>query len=727
MLSEESFHRAYSLLRKVQGDRAASELACCQFRRTLADTVNDEWTNSIAAVDEEEGSAQSVLTAFDEALNIFGHSYERFKQMCTDETQVPELCLQIKVVIFPILAPKLLRVLERVFQVGFDVYSKLQGSAHLGEEQSDACHGCGKELSSCCCHHLLQLFRSIIEKMGRLHLLDRLANHTAVRVAFGTVEKKVKNVYISGDFSSSHLDDLVRWLRGALLPWLGEMCANSDALHRQTDRLEAFLFDSVGRRLISQLFDIVVDFPDSSPALQDLTTCLDRALLRAHLTDSLQRDVSQRLLHIGVNTDDVLNAYTSAVKSLRILDPSGVIMQAVCQPIRQYLRNRTDTVRCIVSFLTDQRQDELGAELCKREGLALDDPDADPDDADDFDLSSQQDWTKWSPDPVDAPVDDSRRSRRSADLISMLIGVYGSKDLFVKEYRQLLSERLLKSRDHDIDAELRYLEMLKIRFGETELQQCEVMLKDIKDSARIDDFAAQHQNLPFSVSVRILSAHFWPKQRDERLTLPDALQLGLASYNQRFQMLKASRTLEWIPSMGSVEVQLEIDERDVILTVSPALAAIIWLFQEKETWTTDELSARLTARSSTVRRRAKWWQIAGLLEQRPAGSDTWTLCSSAPSTERMQAHAETADSDSDDEQSRQESDVDALEMYWTYVSGLLANLDSLKTERVHSLLSMVSSPGQQGPTLETVNAFLQRKVKQNLLIFSAGAYKAPRK
>lgn len=115
------------------------------------------------------------------------------------------------------------------------------------------------------------------------------------------------------------------------------------------------------------------------------------------------------------------------------------------------------------------------------------------------------------------------------------------------------------------------------------------------------------------------------------------------------------------------------------------------------------------------------------MEQRAGAADTWTLCSSAPSTERIQAHAETADSDSDDEQSRQESDVDALEMYWTYVSGLLANLDSLKAERVHSLLSMVSSPGQQGPTLETVNAFLQRKVKQNLLIFSAGAYKAPRK
>ncbi|VDK30187.1 unnamed protein product [Anisakis simplex] len=36
---------------------------------------------------------------------------------------------------------------------------------------------------------------------------------------------------------------------------------------------------------------------------------------------------------------------------------------------------------------------------------------------------------------------------------------------------------------------------------------------------------------------------------------------------------------------------------------------------------------------------------------------------------------------------------------------------------------MFASPGQQGPSLETVIAFLQRKVKQNLLTCSNGLYK----
>jgi anaphase-promoting complex subunit 2 len=46
----------------------------------------------------------------------------------------------------------------------------------------------------------------------------------------------------------------------------------------------------------------------------------------------------------------------------------------------------------------------------------------------------------------------------------------------------------------------RNLEILKIRFGEGPLQVCEVMLKDMTDSKRID----QHVQSQSSVSVRKL-------------------------------------------------------------------------------------------------------------------------------------------------------------------------------------------------------------------------------
>ena len=44
------------------------------------------------------------------------------------------------------------------------------------------------------------------------------------------------------------------------------------------------------------------------------------------------------LSDIGVNTSDILTAYIAAIRALRILDPVGVILELVCDPVMKYLR-----------------------------------------------------------------------------------------------------------------------------------------------------------------------------------------------------------------------------------------------------------------------------------------------------------------------------------------------------------------------------------------------------
>lgn len=68
----------------------------------------------------------------------------------------------------------------------------------------------------------------------------------------------------------------------------------------------------------------------------------------------------------------------------------------------------------------------------------------------------------------------------------MLVNIYGSKELFVKEYGNLLADRILTHFNYDTEKEIRYLELLKLRFGESQLHFCEVMLKDVADSRRIN-------------------------------------------------------------------------------------------------------------------------------------------------------------------------------------------------------------------------------------------------
>lgn len=46
----------------------------------------------------------------------------------------------------------------------------------------------------------------------------------------------------------------------------------------------------------------------------------------------------------------------------------------------------------------------------------------------------------------------------------MIVGIIGSKDQLVNEYRVMLAEKLLSKSDYDIDSEIRTLELLKAGF-----------------------------------------------------------------------------------------------------------------------------------------------------------------------------------------------------------------------------------------------------------------------
>lgn len=54
------------------------------------------------------------------------------------------------------------------------------------------------------------------------------------------------------------------------------------------------------------------------------------------------------------------------------------------------------------------------------------------------------------------------RNQRKVDILGMIVGIIGSKDQLVHEYRTLLAEKLLNKSDYDIDSEIRTLELLKV-------------------------------------------------------------------------------------------------------------------------------------------------------------------------------------------------------------------------------------------------------------------------
>lgn len=113
--------------------------------------------------------------------------------------------------------------------------------------------------------------------------------------------------------------------------------------------------------------------------------------------------------------------------------------------------------------------------------------------------------------------------------MSTLVSIYDSKDVIVKELQNLFAQKLLAVRDYELEKEvgrscarfetlggrhadarecspsqIRTIEILKLRFGEAALQVCEVMLKDLADSKRIN------QRINAAAEVRSLRLRLVP-------------------------------------------------------------------------------------------------------------------------------------------------------------------------------------------------------------------------
>ena len=70
-------------------------------------------------------------------------------------------------------------------------------------------------------------------------------------------------------------------------------------------QLAHFMYTHYAHVRIKRLFDIVIDFPDSKNAIDDLKICLAKTNLRSYLIKNLKQSIEQRLLHPGVNTSDI--------------------------------------------------------------------------------------------------------------------------------------------------------------------------------------------------------------------------------------------------------------------------------------------------------------------------------------------------------------------------------------------------------------------------------------
>lgn len=555
---------------------------------------------------------------------------------------------------------------------------------------------------------------------------------------------------------------------------------------------------------ISELFDIVLQWPASKGALDDLKVSVTTPERRRQLTNSFSAALQRRLLHPARSTLDILRVYISMIRTFHALDHSKVLLSRVVPSLQLYLIQREDAVRIVVTGLLagpEEVEEAQKATLSPKElgsgtggsgklvelAMLLNDPDQQRRvEIDDEDL----DWDdmNWVPDPVDAGVNYKRP--RSEDVIGTLISTLGAEDVFIKEFQTIIADNLLSTQT-DFTQEQRVLDLLKKRFGESALQNCEVMIKDIFDSRKVDSmirmvelgkptlaprvFGTPAPTTPYvdagqqldmeeegqgllPYQARILSRLYWPNIVQETFTLPGPVIEQQARYGRGYECLKSARKLTWLHQLGQATVELELEDRTVNVECRTFEAAVIYAFHDEDDdgkeehrgpahRTVQELHEHLQMDEELVLQALEYWESKQVLARYPHDQNTFVVlerrdqplgrpelhpAASAPAVMQDDHGAQPGGKPAALKRAGTTSAMDAKEnerraMYWQFIVGMLTN--SMPNAQLGQLAMMMRMLITDGFSWsdQDLQEFLAEKVELGELEVAGGKYKLVKK
>ncbi|CAK8674965.1 unnamed protein product [Clavelina lepadiformis] len=592
-------------------------------------------------------------------------------------------------------------------------------------------------------------FKPLVQHwLSELGLVEFFCDDTVMAVLEVEVDRYITKI-CGGNFEKRWMHsegaELEHWSNSQVMPWLKLIFHHGFKKEVWTQKLHYILYRSYTKLRISEMLNIITDYPDSTPALHELKFCLQHTRQRPCLIESLKNDITNRVLHPGVSTQNIITVYIAAVKALRELDLSGVVMEMVLEPCTTYLTQREDSVRMIMQgLLWDDGSNDLAAELATTQ---------EPEEVACWNERVTEKPEDWMPDPREADPNKVDKSTRTSDIVTLFIGMYGSKEKFIKEYQKLLSKRLLQTwyGEKSESSEIRNLELLKKRFGEEDMSKCGVMLKDISDSKRINTYINEEyykkNSLQNNLNLRtmVVSSQFWPDIPNQEYELPEGITKSLELFNKGFENLKASRSLKWLSSVGMVDIELEFEDRQLEISVNPLQASIIYHFQDEDKWTLSELSDSLKIPPTILRRKMTFWLQQGVLKE--IEPDNYVTIEKRPGTTSSNASAPAAsgggvvdasehfvnlcDEEEDEEKANSDEEEEKKkkneQVFWNYVQGMLKNLESLPLDRIHKMLQMFAMhDSDMQIEMAQLRQLLNDKVQKGLLVIEQGKYKLVR-
>ncbi|KAK6205583.1 uncharacterized protein RJT21DRAFT_137974 [Scheffersomyces amazonensis] len=531
---------------------------------------------------------------------------------------------------------------------------------------------------------------------------------------------------------------------------------------------------------IKEIYDIILNYPHSSQALYELYQCFSikfnhnnynqqinfedsnnsstnlindvsnlssfsylvnfslksQSYQRTKLVDNFIKLSHEKILHSGANTIDVIITYINTIKSFLIIDPKGVLLDKVARPIRTYLKTREDIIIKIVEGLLEEDDKseliELSQELRKIDNLEKQQQ-INIDDG--LDLN-------WLPDPIDALPD--FKKAKVTDIIESLISIFDSNEIFISQFTKLFGEKLIKIHNYDVKNIEQHLNLLKLKFGNNEFTSLDIMIKDIKESKLINEIIKSNiNNVSENFHTSILSHLYWPtiieniSEDGDLFKVPNNIEEIFTQFSKQFSNYKSGRSLKFLPSLGSVKLQLEFNNNKIkSFNVSPDKASIISLFNDQhEELSAEYISETLGMTPYMVSDGLSFWVKEGVLLQVTKSlyivnddNDDNNNNNNYGDNEEAEVSIEGLEigSVTSDIEPKSSLTIPPLNILWPNIQTLLENITMLSSEKILTLLKLrvpIELYDVRSLIINDFEEYLDWLVEQGKLELSGGFYK----
>ncbi|KAG2195281.1 hypothetical protein INT47_005056 [Mucor saturninus] len=465
----------------------------------------------------------------------------------------------------------------------------------------------------------LQDFSDVCVKLNALSLTP---DWTAILVEI--IKKRLHSQKWIDKWDESMVTIQLKWLHVLILPWISyvlpkveDINANWNDFLRQKMKAEHILYENIYQTRIPHIFDIIEDYPSTSEAILDFHITATKRGLLEDLKEKLIQELQVRLLHQGAAAARLLNHYSNCTQCLCIIDPSCKTMVPIIHLVEDYVKQyRNDIIDGAVELVRGQgddafqntengyvyvfKQSEINDEEAPRTGIVI-----------------EEDETAML----------RKLQEKSRDPVAMIISMCNPIQKFIERYGDILAEALLQLTDYDTDKEVQRLELLKKNFPADAFTKCDVMLRDVDSSKRLDRQIHENPEIDSTFHTVLLSRLYWPDADDEDnddseddlnvsgLQLWPRYESTLEKYEEEYKSVRASRKLKYLHNKGSVVLQLEFKDRVETFKTSPEAATIISLFETKDNqFTKNEIAEKVGLSKQKVIEALEFWAEKNVIE-----------------------------------------------------------------------------------------------------------------